>query len=53
MPTSPAELAPLARRTGYEGNGAAERLLAELEQHRSRIRATFERCFTAEQRREQ
>lgn len=50
LPASPAELTPLARRMGYEGEGGAQQMLDELITHRRRIRSIFERYFAAEQR---
>jgi [glutamine synthetase] adenylyltransferase / [glutamine synthetase]-adenylyl-L-tyrosine phosphorylase len=52
VPTSPTDLAPLARRMGYRSEGGAQRLLEELEQHRSRIRQIFGQCFATERGRE-
>jgi [glutamine synthetase] adenylyltransferase / [glutamine synthetase]-adenylyl-L-tyrosine phosphorylase len=49
LPTVHRDLMPLARRMGYGGAGAAQQLLDELELRRSRVRATFERCFAREQ----
>lgn len=49
LPTSPAELTPLARRMGYEGEAGAQRMLDELVAHRRRIRFIFERYFATEQ----
>jgi glutamate-ammonia-ligase adenylyltransferase len=49
LPTAPDQLTPIARRMGYDGDDAAERLLEELEQRRSRIRATFAACFSREE----
>lgn len=48
LPTRLDELAPLARRMGYEGADAASRLLDELERRRTRVRAAFEACFAHE-----
>ncbi|HZO80836.1 MAG TPA: bifunctional [glutamate--ammonia ligase]-adenylyl-L-tyrosine phosphorylase/[glutamate--ammonia-ligase] adenylyltransferase [Candidatus Binataceae bacterium] len=42
----------LAHRMGYEGEGGAARLLAEVEFCRTRIRAIFDECFRIEQSRE-
>jgi glutamate-ammonia-ligase adenylyltransferase len=50
LSTEPAELARVARRMGYEGADGAARTLAELKLCRERIRAIFDRCFAAEQR---
>jgi [glutamine synthetase] adenylyltransferase / [glutamine synthetase]-adenylyl-L-tyrosine phosphorylase len=52
VPTSAAGLRPLARRMGFEGSDGAARMLAELASRRDRIRAIFERYFTAAQSRE-
>jgi glutamate-ammonia-ligase adenylyltransferase len=49
LPTAPADLMPLARRMGYAGLDASQQLLDELMRRRSRVRATFERCFAREQ----
>jgi [glutamine synthetase] adenylyltransferase / [glutamine synthetase]-adenylyl-L-tyrosine phosphorylase len=49
LPTAHRDLMPLARRMGYTGADAARHLLDELELRRSRVRATFERCFAREQ----
>ena len=49
LPTANRDLTPLARRMGYIGADAAQRLLDELQLRRSRVRATFERCFAREQ----
>jgi len=49
LPASPAEVAPLARRMSYEGEGGAQRMLDELAAHRQRIRFIFERYFATEQ----
>jgi glutamate-ammonia-ligase adenylyltransferase len=50
LPTDPTALLPLARRMGFEGDGAAERMLEELNDRRERIRAVFDRYIAAEQR---
>jgi len=50
LPTAHRDLMPLARRMGYVGADASQSLLDELKLRRSRVRATFERCFTSEQR---
>jgi glutamate-ammonia-ligase adenylyltransferase len=50
LPTALTELARIARRMGYDGADGAERLLAELQKRRERIRAIFVRVFAAEQR---
>jgi [glutamine synthetase] adenylyltransferase / [glutamine synthetase]-adenylyl-L-tyrosine phosphorylase len=49
VPTAHRDLMPLARRMGYQGAAAAQHLLDELQVRRSRVRATFERCFAHEQ----
>jgi glutamate-ammonia-ligase adenylyltransferase len=49
LPTAHRDLMPLARRMGYAGADAAQHLLDELKRRRSRVRATFERCFAREQ----
>jgi [glutamine synthetase] adenylyltransferase / [glutamine synthetase]-adenylyl-L-tyrosine phosphorylase len=49
LPTVRSDLMPLARRMGYAGTDAARHLLDELQRRRSRVRATFERCFAREQ----
>ena len=49
LPTAHGDLMPLARRMGYAGPDAAQHLLDELKRRRSRVRATFERCFAREQ----
>jgi glutamine synthetase adenylyltransferase len=48
LPTAHRDLMPLARRMGYEGADAAQRLLDELNLRRTRVRATFDRCFARE-----
>jgi glutamate-ammonia-ligase adenylyltransferase len=48
LPTAPRDLMPLARRMGYAGGDAAQRLLDELDLRRRRIRAAFDSCFTRE-----
>ncbi len=48
LPTHLDELAPLARRMGYEGADAPARLLEELERRRARVRAAFDACFARE-----
>ncbi len=50
--TDRVSLGRLARRMGYDGPEGAERLLAEVEACRTRIRTAFDRCFTAESARE-
>ncbi|MGD0075624.1 MAG: bifunctional [glutamate--ammonia ligase]-adenylyl-L-tyrosine phosphorylase/[glutamate--ammonia-ligase] adenylyltransferase [Candidatus Binataceae bacterium] len=47
----PADLAPLARRMGFAGTDAAQRLLDELARRRGEIRDCFTRIFAAEQAR--
>ncbi len=49
LPVAHDTLLPLARRMGFEGADAPERLLAELKQRRTRVRAIFQRVFAAEQ----
>ncbi len=49
LPTVLRDLTPLARRMGYAGADAALHLLDELQLRRSRVRATFARCFAREQ----
>ncbi len=48
VPTDRAALLPLARRMGFQGEDAPERLLEELRRRRSEIHDTFRRCFAAE-----
>ena len=48
LPTAYRDLLPLARRMGYAGDDAAQRLLDELHLRRKRVRATFDRCFGRE-----
>ena len=48
LPTRLDQLAPLARRMGYEGADASARLLDELERRRTRVRAAFDACFARE-----
>jgi glutamate-ammonia-ligase adenylyltransferase len=48
LPTAYRDLLPLARRMGYAGDAAAQRLLDELHLRRKRVRATFDRCFGRE-----
>ena len=43
------QLTPLARRMGLDGGNSAARLLYEVEERRSRIRALFEVLFAREQ----
>ena len=50
LPTAHRDLMPLARRMGYAGADAAQRLLDELNLRRTRVRATFEQCFAREQK---
>jgi glutamate-ammonia-ligase adenylyltransferase len=49
LPTDEEHLAPIARRMGLNGDNSAARLLYEVEQRRSRIRALFEMLFRREQ----
>ncbi|HTR64046.1 MAG TPA: bifunctional [glutamate--ammonia ligase]-adenylyl-L-tyrosine phosphorylase/[glutamate--ammonia-ligase] adenylyltransferase [Candidatus Binataceae bacterium] len=48
VPTDHMELLPLARRMGFQGDDAPERLLKELQERRTRIHQVFEKYFTAE-----
>ncbi len=48
VPTDHAALLPLARKMGFEGEAAPERLLEELRRRRAQIHEIFERCFTSE-----
>ena len=48
LPTAYRDLMPLARRMGYAGADAAQQLLDELNSRRTRVRATFTRCFASE-----
>ena len=48
LPTAHRDLMPLARRMGYAGADASQRLLDELDLRRTRIRAAFDSCFTRE-----
>jgi glutamate-ammonia-ligase adenylyltransferase len=50
LPTAHRDLMPLARRMGYAGADAAQRLLDELDLRRTRIRAAFDFCFAREQK---
>jgi [glutamine synthetase] adenylyltransferase / [glutamine synthetase]-adenylyl-L-tyrosine phosphorylase len=50
LPTAYRDLLPLARRMGYAGGDAAQRLLDELHLRRRRVRATFDRCFARERK---
>jgi len=50
LPTAHRDLMPLARRMGYAGADAAQRLLDELDLCRTRIRAAFDVCFAREQK---
>jgi glutamate-ammonia-ligase adenylyltransferase len=52
LPIDDARLTPIARRMGWEQGNSAARLLYEVEERRSRIRALFETLFTREQTRE-
>ncbi len=49
LPIADAHLAPVARRMGLDGGGSGARLLFEVEERRSRIRALFELLFSREQ----
>jgi glutamate-ammonia-ligase adenylyltransferase len=49
LPTDDERLTPVARRMGLDGTSAAARLLYEVEERRSRIRAFFEELFAREQ----
>ena len=51
IPTLVSGLRPLARRMGFEGADGAARMLAELSERRDRVRAIFDRYFTAAQAR--
>lgn len=46
--TDAGSLGHLARRMGYDGADGRDRLLAEVEACRTRIRATFDNCFRVE-----
>jgi glutamine synthetase adenylyltransferase len=48
LPTAYRDLLPLARRMGYAGADAAQRLLNDLHLRRKRVRATFDQCFARE-----
>jgi glutamate-ammonia-ligase adenylyltransferase len=48
LPTTPAELSPIARRAGYQGATAGDDLLRDLAHRRRRVRAIFEGCFIRE-----
>jgi [glutamine synthetase] adenylyltransferase / [glutamine synthetase]-adenylyl-L-tyrosine phosphorylase len=48
LPTDDEHLTPVARRMGFEGGSCAARLLYEVEERRSRIRALFETLFARE-----
>ncbi len=50
LPTAYRDLLPLARRMGYAGADAAQRLLDELHLRRRRVRAAFDQCFAREQK---
>jgi glutamate-ammonia-ligase adenylyltransferase len=52
LPTAPESLGSLARRMGYRQADGAARLLAEVEACRTRIRATFNECFSREMSRD-
>ncbi len=49
LPVDDQHLTPVARRMGLDGENSAARLLYEVEERRSRIRAAFEALFTREQ----
>ena len=49
LPIDDDHLAPIARRMGLDGGSSAARLLFEVEESRSRIRALFEMLFAREQ----
>jgi glutamate-ammonia-ligase adenylyltransferase len=49
LPTDDEHLAAIARRMGFDGGSCAARLLYEVEERRSRIRASFETLFAREQ----
>jgi [glutamine synthetase] adenylyltransferase / [glutamine synthetase]-adenylyl-L-tyrosine phosphorylase len=49
LPVAHDALLPLARRMGFEGADGPERLLAELKERRTSVRAIFDRVFAAEQ----
>jgi len=49
LPIDDDHLAPVARRMGLDGGSSAARLLFEVEESRSRIRALFEMLFAREQ----
>ncbi len=49
LPIDDAHLTPIARRMGLEQGNSAARLLYELEERRSRVRALFETLFAREQ----
>ena len=51
LPTDPDALRPLARRMGYKGDRAPEKLLSDLQLRREAIRAAFTSCFVREQAR--
>ncbi len=48
LPTQPEALEDLARRLGYEGENAADRLVEQYEQHRRAIRAVYRRYLEGE-----
>jgi [glutamine synthetase] adenylyltransferase / [glutamine synthetase]-adenylyl-L-tyrosine phosphorylase len=50
LPTAYRDLLPLARRMGYAGVDAAQRLLNDLNLRRKRVRATFDQCFARERK---
>ena len=49
LPIDDEHLGPVARRMGLEGGNSAARLLYEVEERRSRIRALFDTLFAREQ----
>lgn len=49
LPIDDEHLTPVARRMGFNGGSSAARLLYEVEERRSRIRALFEMLFAREQ----
>ena len=49
LPVDNEHLTPIARRMGFDGGNSAARLIYEVEQRRSRIRALFELLFAREQ----
>ncbi|HEY6394246.1 MAG TPA: bifunctional [glutamate--ammonia ligase]-adenylyl-L-tyrosine phosphorylase/[glutamate--ammonia-ligase] adenylyltransferase, partial [Candidatus Binataceae bacterium] len=49
LPTNRHALIPIARRMGFETGDGPEKLLAELGNRRTQIRALFDHCFASEQ----